>query len=228
MWSRRGEICWSILILSSLEPTVQPERRSRSAGPPTSPPAAALAAETASGVRVDTVLLHGRAGPALIEVAAQASALIVGARGRGAVASAVLGSVSSHVARHLDRLVVVVRDLPQRRPDATAQPVIVGVDGTTNSAPAVAAAAHEAALRQTHLLAVHAWRDGPPSAHPRPDTGNLTYEIALSEAILKERLAEPHRLYPELEISPVVAMDHPDAALWEWSAGAQLVVLGSR
>lgn len=51
----------------------------------------------------------GHAAKALIDASADALCLVVGSRGRGAIAGAVLGSVSSAVAAHAHCPVVVVR-----------------------------------------------------------------------------------------------------------------------
>lgn len=60
------------------------------------------------GPRVDAVLTAGDPGEALVRLAAGADLLVVGTRGRGVVASAVLGSVSRHVLHHAPCPVVVV------------------------------------------------------------------------------------------------------------------------
>ncbi len=70
---------------------------------------AALHAELA-GAQVDAEVLEGHPGRALCQLAEDldASALIVGTRGRSGVKRAILGSVSDHVVRHAACPVVVV------------------------------------------------------------------------------------------------------------------------
>lgn len=58
---------------------------------------------------VHTVVREGRAGPVLVDLAGNAAALVVGSQGHGALAEAVLGSVSSYCVRHAHCPVVVVR-----------------------------------------------------------------------------------------------------------------------
>jgi nucleotide-binding universal stress UspA family protein len=84
---------------------------------------------------------EGRAVPVLLEQSEHADLLVVGSRGRGAMRSALLGSVSLHCATHAPCPVVVVHPVsvvigPPR--------VVVGVDGSTESRAALVAALDEA------------------------------------------------------------------------------------
>lgn len=58
--------------------------------------------------RVDRVVAEGPAGQVIIENAADAEMIVVGSRGRGAIASVVLGSVSTYVVQHAHCPVLVV------------------------------------------------------------------------------------------------------------------------
>lgn len=60
------------------------------------------------GVSVETFVAQGPAGGILVDRAGEADLLVVGARGHGAVASLLLGSVSKHVAHHSPCPVVIV------------------------------------------------------------------------------------------------------------------------
>jgi nucleotide-binding universal stress UspA family protein len=64
---------------------------------------------TPASVEVEPRLVEGDPAEALVSEAAGADLIVVGSRGRGDVASALLGSVSSHVVQHADCPVVVVR-----------------------------------------------------------------------------------------------------------------------
>jgi len=59
--------------------------------------------------RVKTRSVQGPAGQALVDAAEHADLLVVGTRGHGGLASAVLGSVSTHCVHHARCPVVVVR-----------------------------------------------------------------------------------------------------------------------
>jgi len=62
-----------------------------------------------SQVEVEARLVDSDAAHALLSQGAGADLIVVGSRGRGDIASALLGSVSSHVVHHADCPVVVVK-----------------------------------------------------------------------------------------------------------------------
>jgi nucleotide-binding universal stress UspA family protein len=65
--------------------------------------------------RVEAVAVAGGAADALVEQAQGAALLVVGSRGHGAVASLLLGSVSTALAHHASCPLTIVR--PQAMPD---------------------------------------------------------------------------------------------------------------
>ena len=114
-----------------------------------------LAVSFGLGVRtVDVSLLVVRdpAAHALLDRADGAALLVVGSRGRGAVRSALLGSVALHCATHARCPVVVVHSVA---PEARAfSRILVGVDGSEGSRAALAAAVEEAARTGAEVEAV--------------------------------------------------------------------------
>ena len=70
----------------------------------------ATAAAGGASVRVEPEVLVGSAGEELVRFAQEGDLLVVGSRGRGALAGWLLGSTSSHCAHHARCPVVVVRD----------------------------------------------------------------------------------------------------------------------
>lgn len=62
-----------------------------------------------SGIAVTTEVMCGHAAAVLVEAARHAELLVVGHRGRRALAEVLLGSVSEHCVRHASCPVVVVR-----------------------------------------------------------------------------------------------------------------------
>ena len=94
---------------------------------------------------------EGPAASRLVERSAGAALLVVGSRGRGAMRSAVLGSVALHCVTHAACPVIVVHPAPALR-----QPplVVVGVDGSEHSRAALAAAIDEAVRTGAEVEAV--------------------------------------------------------------------------
>ncbi len=88
----------------------------------------------------------------LLALSHDASLLVLGSRGRGPVASAVLGSVSAHLARYSACPVVVCRP---GHPGRVRDGVVVAVDGTAEGTPVIAHAFHHASLRRLPLTIIH-------------------------------------------------------------------------
>ncbi len=173
---------------------------------------------------IRTELLFDPIIPTLIARSEHAYRLVVGSRGRGAVRRALLGSVSSSMVQRALCPVTVVPGNSATDLVSAAKPVVVGVDGTDNSVPAVGVAFDEAARRKVPLIAVHTWSDIslPEVAVAGWDTLRESERAALSESLAGWR--EP---YPDVDVRPVVWADRPARALLAESEHAQLVVIGS-
>ena len=72
--------------------------------------------DPASNVPVRALVAQGHAAQVLLDASAGASQLVVGSRGRGGFAEALLGSVSQHCVQHAVCPVVVVRGPEPARP----------------------------------------------------------------------------------------------------------------
>ena len=111
-------------------------------------------AEIPSGDRRELAVVKGPAGPAVVEYGADANLIVVGTRGRGALADSLLGSVSCHVVNHAAVPVAVV--------PATAElhdrhgRVVVGMDGSENSIVALRWAI-EHTPADSVIEALHVW-----------------------------------------------------------------------
>ena len=80
-------------------------------------------------------VIEAHPGVGLVEAAADADLLVMGTRGRGALRSALLGSVSAYCAKHASVPVIVVPpDVPATQP---LNRVVVGVDGSANAEAAL-------------------------------------------------------------------------------------------
>jgi nucleotide-binding universal stress UspA family protein len=96
---------------------------------------------------------------ALVHQARNASALVMGSRGRSGIAELLLGSVSLTVAAHADCPVIVLRGGHDNRAvPGTRGRVVVGVGEHTEPSAAVRFAVDEARRRRVQLVAVRAWR----------------------------------------------------------------------
>ena len=121
-------------------------------------------------VPISLVATVGPAAQELVDRSRDADLLVVGSRGRGAVRSALLGSVALHCATHARCPVMVVHPADEGRPQRSR--VVVGVDGSDRSRAALVAAVDEAGRRGAEVVAVAAYDLGdwrPP--HRRPPVG---------------------------------------------------------
>ncbi|MBV8987910.1 MAG: universal stress protein [Solirubrobacterales bacterium] len=108
---------------------------------------------------VEVTLVEGSPAEALLEMAGREGAdfLVVGSRGRGALRSRVLGSVSRELATKARCPVVIVP--PERSIEARAGAegsIVCGVDGSAHSISAARVAARLATALGERLIVVHA------------------------------------------------------------------------
>jgi nucleotide-binding universal stress UspA family protein len=165
-----------------------------------------------------------RAGHALIEAAgADASLVVVGARGMSGFRGLMLGSVSRYVLHAATGPVAVVRT-SGAHPEA---PVVVGVDGSEPSRQAVAWAISYARARNLPVVALHAWM---PEYNP---IGMWTGQDPRTNAVtaakfLDDELATVDESGLVAPIERRVREDRPSAALLEAGCLASILVVGSR
>ena len=185
------------------------------------------AREAAGGSALDTstATVAGPSVPSLVEASKDAQFVVVGCRGRGALARGVLGSVSNGLAHHAHCPVVIIHDEDPLMPHPSKAPVVVGVDGSPASEKAVALAFEEASLRGVDLVAVHAWSDTGVFEFPGADWST---QQAMGEETLSERLAGWQERYPDVLVRRIVVADKPAHQLLEQAESAQLLVVGSR
>lgn len=219
-----------------------------------------IAREAEAGVRhadpsvgVESVVTMGSADTVLVEASETADVVVVGARGRGAIASALLGSVSATLARESQCPVVVVRGLPAgadaprtiprtipAQPagtdvtaahDAQPRPVVVGVDGTPVSSNAVEFAFRMASLRGLPLTILHATRGPREQLASVVDVRTYAEKVNLSEEeelLVAETVHGLCEKYPDVSVTEVYRRGEPVHQLVEASHRAALVVVGTR
>lgn len=180
---------------------------------------------------VQTVLREGMPVPALLEESGRATMIVLGARGLGGFTGLAAGSTAVALAEHGRCPTVVVRGREPGGPPPSGGPVVVGTDGSAGSDAAVAFAFEEAAMRGTHLIAVHTWSevlvaDGSLRAHPFDlDPGRV--EEAEQEVLARQIEAWQEK-YPGIEVRRVVTRGRPVRELLVQGEQAQLIVVGSR
>jgi nucleotide-binding universal stress UspA family protein len=184
------------------------------------------------GVEVSSRILSGLPADALLGVLDDAEVLVVGSRGLGSFAEVLIGSTSLQVATHATCPVVVIRSLDYVEPGPEAGRVVVGVDGSSASAGALDLAFEEASLRGCGLTAVYAWEIPAFQAYgwlsvPPPDNVVPVYEREATK-VLAEALAGWTEKYPDVDVRQVTVEATPAEALVNSSAGAEVVVVGSR
>ncbi|BBY98523.1 universal stress protein [Mycolicibacterium fallax] len=186
--------------------------------------AEATAAEAAPDITVTSELISGPTLSTMIELSKESAIVVVGCRGRGAVARGLLGSVSSSLVRHAKCPVAVIHDEDPLMPEPAKAPVLVGVDGSPASEAATEIAFDEASRRGVDLIALHAMSDSDVLSMPGREFAEFEQR---GQEILAERLAGFAERFPDVAVRRIVVWDKPARTLVEQSEGAQLVVVGS-
>ncbi|MBB5157495.1 universal stress protein [Saccharopolyspora phatthalungensis] len=177
-------------------------------------------------VEVFEEIRHGRPIEELIWSSAEAQLVVVGSRGLGRVAEAVLGSVSTAVAMHARCPVAVIRD---RRTSFAVGPVVVGVDDSAPSQVALQTAFDAAAARRTDLVALHVWR--PVLAEYswiEAPSGAAWFSLDDAQRELAAQLGRWRASYPNVEVHEEARFGHPVEELTAAASHAQLLVVGHR
>lgn len=178
---------------------------------------------TAGGMEVATQLTASSPASTLIDMSKDASMVVVGNRGLGAFRRGLLGSVSTALAHHAQCPVAVLHEASPDSPGSDG-PIVVGVDGTPNSVPAIEIAFDEADRRDAELIAVHGWVDTSDFDFPVEDWSGA---MRAEEEKLDDDLAVWRKQYPDVRLTSMVVRDRPIRNLFEQSENAQLLVLGS-
>jgi nucleotide-binding universal stress UspA family protein len=181
------------------------------------------------GLRPGTAVIDGTPAQALLNVARNASMLVVGSRRARGSGGMMLGPVSRYVSTHAPLPVVIVcHDTASAHGE-----IVVGVEDPDRSDAVLEFGFEEAALRGARLLAVHGWPwvlSGPQPArtsvgdrltatgsHRLPDEAATRLEATLG------RWREKH---PGVQAGWEVVHDNPVSVLAGASARADLLLIG--
>ncbi|MBZ4019629.1 universal stress protein [Streptomyces purpurogeneiscleroticus] len=203
---------------------------------PTEPPeslvsvASEHAARRAPGLEVTTHLIPHAPEAALTAESREARVVVVGHRGRGRLASSLLGSVGLGVAVRAHCPVVVVRGRPANI-EGRNRRICLGIGKRMADSGAAAFAFEEAVLRGAHIEAVHAWLCT--SVEGRERHGLLCECRAAHERRAKklfdEVLAEQGRKHSRFwDVHHRTVEGAPGTVLTAASMTADLLVLGAR
>jgi nucleotide-binding universal stress UspA family protein len=186
------------------------------------------AKEVAQGLEITTDLLSGPPALAVAGSGSDAALLVVGARGAGGFAAMILGSVSRYAAARATCPVIVVRQASM----AVHHEIAVGIRDLQDTNDALTFAFEEASARHADLVAVHAWYWPSFALRARVDQDAMDApfqpEQISAEAAqgLWALLDEWREKYPGVRVRHDVIRGHPARVLANYSARADLVVIG--
>lgn len=166
--------------------------------------------------------------PALVDASLVASEIVLGTKGAGAIRGAVLGSVATGVCATAHCPVLITRGAVTVR--QSKGPVIVGVDLRPDGLAALDFAFAEADRRGVALAAILCWqldRLDFASGIPMPG-GNMKAAQQHHKTLLEKALARPVSRHPNVQVTKHVLCARTAGALVEHSAGASLLVVGTR
>ncbi|MEU8075289.1 universal stress protein [Catellatospora citrea] len=181
-----------------------------------------VAAGTDPAVSATTEMTTGNPAAVLLDAARGTDLVVVGKRGRGGFAGLLLGSVAVQVVTHSTAPVLVARG--EEHP---AAPVVLGLDDSIESAPAVREAFAAACRRDADLLAVHVLDDTAVLATTFASTSESGVATP-GEQVHSGVLADAHALFPRVPVRADTMTGNPGRLLIQLSELAQLMVVGAR
>lgn len=152
---------------------------------------------------------------------------MVGGRGHGALASAVLGSATLYVLHHAQCPVMIV---PEQGPPAQAFPrVLVGLDGSPSSRSALLWGLDAARREGRPLVAVYSWQSTMvPGRPPMSSAPGMPDFRAAASAWLQEEFTEALPVDHGVEVRLAPVHGTPAWGLVQAATADDLLVIGSR
>lgn len=190
------------------------------------------AAEAAVRSTIDRVEItrstpSGRPDRVLTELSKSARMIVLGHTSTTEWQSMIRRSDVVSVANHAECPVVTWRSRDGFHPPDT-RPVVVGVDGSGLSAPAIDNAFAIASALGAPLVAVHAWTEQSTLTYGEGSRfRDWTDYVEHRKNDMVTHTADHAERYPDVEVDYRAERGKPDAVLIEQSRNAQLVVVGS-
>ena len=161
---------------------------------------AAPGADDGHRLQINGDVLVGDAVAALVGLTEQADMMVVGAHGKTTLRLGPIGSIAAEVVQHAHCPVAVIPDEHSALQRPARAPVLVGIDVSLASQPAVAIAFEEASRRRVGLIAVYSCRDREMAGidDPKPAAPKIVASQTLAEhlaplaAALPARSCAPH------------------------------------
>lgn len=173
-----------------------------------------------------STVIEGYAGPALVRASTGERMLVVGSRGRSALAETLLGSVTSYCVKHSKVPVAVI---PEGTPtDGPLDHLVVGIDGSENSAAALRWALTHVS-ENGRVTALNAWMPAPWVMEMIPPTPEMAANAeAMVDHLVKDVLATFDRNISTVNVSVEAELGDPRTKLAAAAAEADLLVVGAR
>ena len=160
----------------------------------------------------------------LLEMSHDAAMVVLGSRGRGRVATLLLGSVGVALVRHAHCPVVVHRP---SHPGKVRNGVLVGADGSEESLAVLEFAYREASLRDLPLTVVHCFWDVNAATSAAYTVREPDLDRQSERLLLAESMAGMAEKFPEVNVRTTMAMGLPQDVLVHVGERMNLLVVGA-
>jgi nucleotide-binding universal stress UspA family protein len=191
--------------------------------------AAVRTRDLTGGIPVRSRVLTGDPAAELLRLAAGAEEVVVGSHGTGRFGRLLIGSVGARVAEHASCPAVVVRG------EQTHGRVVVGIDASPHSEPALDYGFAYADAHGVPLVALHVYTVGtfiyPVATYPAPPhplTDELDHIRTQARRTAEHRLGRWTEKYPDVDVRVDITQGSAARELVESSRTAGLLVVGTR
>lgn len=186
--------------------------------------AATTVQRSAPDVDVEATIKEGDPTHVLVDLSEDYDMVVVGSNWEGHDHGGRFAVASLRVAAASDSPVAVIPDI-----DVTERRgVVVGLDGSDNSAHALEFAASEAVRINEPLIAVHAWTLPVVPGTEFIDSASFYEDLSADSAeTITQAVAPIRAMYPKLAITPVSFDGDPTLALSTEAEHGKVVVVGS-